>query len=70
MPLLYAIFALIIVGIGLWIINAFIPMAGSIKAILNLVVVISVVGGDVIAPCPSNSSEDPSICHGSGAVLC
>ena len=42
MPLLYAVFALILVGIGLWIVNTFIPMAGSIKAILNLVVVISV----------------------------
>ena len=42
MPLLYAVFTLILVGIGLWIINSFIPMAGSIKAILNLVVVISV----------------------------
>lgn len=42
MPLIYTVIALIIVGIGLWVINTFIPMAGSIKAILNIVVVVSV----------------------------
>ena len=33
----------IVVGVGLWLINRFIPMAGSIKSILNLVVVIFVI---------------------------
>lgn len=42
MPLIYMVFILILVGIGLWLINTFIPMAGSIKAILNAVVVVSV----------------------------
>jgi len=34
---------LIVVGILLWLVNRFIPMAGSIKSILNAVVVIVVV---------------------------
>jgi hypothetical protein len=42
MPLIYIVLALIVVGMGLWLINTFIPMAGSIKTILNVVVVISV----------------------------
>ena len=42
MPLIYLVFILILVGIGLWLINTFIPMAGSIKAILNAVVVVAV----------------------------
>ena len=36
-------FTLIVVGVILWLINRFIPMAGSIKSILNAVVVICVV---------------------------
>jgi undecaprenyl pyrophosphate phosphatase UppP len=36
---------LIVVGIGLWLINTYIPMAASIKAILNIVVVIAVCVG-------------------------
>jgi hypothetical protein len=31
-----------VVGMALWLINRFIPMAGSIKTILNVVVVVSV----------------------------
>jgi hypothetical protein len=42
MPLLNIVIALIIVGLGLWLINRFIPMAGSIKTILNVVVVVAV----------------------------
>jgi len=42
MPLLYIVLVLIVVGIGLWLINNYVPMAGSIKAILNAVVVIAV----------------------------
>ena len=43
MPLLYIVLVLIAVGIGLWLINNYIPMASAIKAILNAVVVIAVV---------------------------
>jgi hypothetical protein len=42
MPLIYIVLVLIVVGMALWLINAYIPMAGSIKAILNVVVVIAV----------------------------
>jgi hypothetical protein len=42
MPLLNLVVALIVVGVGLWLINRYIPMASSIKAILNVVVVVAV----------------------------
>ena len=42
MPLIYIVLVLIVVGMALWLINAYIPMAGSIKTILNVVVVIAV----------------------------
>jgi hypothetical protein len=43
MPLLHIFLVLIVVGVLLWLVNRFIPMAGSIKSILNAVVVIFVV---------------------------
>ena len=43
MPLLQVVMTLIVVGVLLWLVNRLIPMAGSIKSILNAVVVISVV---------------------------
>ncbi len=43
MPLLDIVVTLVIVGIILWLINRFIPMASSIKTILNVVVVIAVI---------------------------
>jgi hypothetical protein len=43
MPLLQIVIYLIVVGVLLWLVNNFIPMAGSIKSILNAVVVIFVV---------------------------
>ena len=43
MPLIQVFIALILVGVLLWLVNRFIPMAGSIKSILNAVVVICVV---------------------------
>jgi hypothetical protein len=43
MPLVYIVLVLIVVGVGLWLINTYIPMAGSIKTILNVVVVVAVV---------------------------
>ena len=42
MPLINLIIALIVVGMALWLVNRFIPMASSIKTILNAVVVIAV----------------------------
>ncbi|MGA2410923.1 MAG: Thivi_2564 family membrane protein [Candidatus Binataceae bacterium] len=42
MTLLNIIVILVIVGLILWLINAFIPMAGGIKALLNVVVFIVV----------------------------
>ena len=42
-PLLQVIIALIVVGVLLALINRYIPMAASIKSILNAVVVIAVV---------------------------
>ncbi len=43
MSLIYVIIVLIAVGVILWLINRFIPMASSIKTILNVVVIIVVV---------------------------
>ncbi len=43
MPLIQILVALIVVGVLLWLVNNFIPMAGSIKSIFNAVVVIVVV---------------------------
>ena len=43
MPLLQLLGILIVVGVLLWLVNRFIPMQGSIKSILNGVVVIAVV---------------------------
>ncbi len=43
MPLINIILILIIIGVLLWLINTYIPMARPIKAILNAVVVICVI---------------------------
>ncbi len=43
MPLIHVVLVLVVVGVLLWLINAYIPMAGSIKSILNGVVIIVVV---------------------------
>ena len=42
-PLIYAVLVLVVVGVILWLVNNFIPMASSIKSILNIVVVIAVI---------------------------
>jgi hypothetical protein len=42
MPLLNLVVVLVVVGVLLYLINRFIPMASSIKTILNVVVVICV----------------------------
>ncbi len=43
MPILNVVLVLIVVGVVLWLINAFIPMQRTIKSILNVVVIIVVV---------------------------
>jgi hypothetical protein len=43
MPLLQVALSLIVVGVLLWLVNTYIPMARSIKAILNAFVTIVVV---------------------------
>ena len=62
MPLINVVLTLIVVGVVLWLINTYIPMQGTIKKILNIVVVIVVVlwllygfgvinnGGDIHLP--------------------
>jgi hypothetical protein len=42
MPLLNIVVMLIVVGVGLYLINRYVPMASSIKSILNVVVVVVV----------------------------
>ena len=46
MPLVNLVVALIVVGMALWLVNRYIPMASSIKTILNVVVVVAV--GDFV----------------------
>jgi cation transporter-like permease len=43
MPLIQLLEVLIVVGVLLWLVNRFIPMQGTIKSILNGVVVIALV---------------------------
>ncbi len=43
MSLITLVLVLIVVGVLLWLINTYIPMRGTIKSILNAVVVIAVV---------------------------
>ncbi len=43
MPLITVVVTLVVVGLILWLINNYIPMNGTIKMILNLVVVIAVI---------------------------
>ncbi len=43
MPILYIALALIIIGVLMWLVNTYIPMASSIKSLLNAVVVIATV---------------------------
>ena len=43
MPLINIVLVLIVIGVVLWLINNYIPMASGIKTILNVVVVIAAV---------------------------
>jgi len=42
MPLVNLVVALVVVGVVLYLINRYIPMASSIKTIMNVVVVVAV----------------------------
>jgi len=42
MPLINIVVVLIVIGVALWLVNSYIPMASSIKSILNVVVVVAV----------------------------
>lgn len=41
--LITVVIVLVVVGLVLWLINRYIPMASSIKSILNIVVIIAVI---------------------------
>ncbi|MFZ3044462.1 MAG: Thivi_2564 family membrane protein [Desulfatirhabdiaceae bacterium] len=43
MPLIQLVIILVVVGVVLWMINSYIPMQSTIKTILNVVVIISVI---------------------------
>lgn len=43
MPLVTVVITLLVVGVLLWLVNTYIPMQGTIKGILNAIVVIAVV---------------------------
>jgi hypothetical protein len=40
MPILYLILMLVIIGVVLWLVNTYIPMAAPVKTILNVVVIL------------------------------
>jgi len=43
MPLLSTVLTLIVIGVLLWLVNSYIPMAAPIRKILNILVVVVVV---------------------------
>ena len=43
MPLVTVVITILVVGVLLWLVNSYIPMQGTIKGILNAVVVIVLV---------------------------
>jgi hypothetical protein len=43
MPLLHVVLVIVVVGVLLWLVNAYIPMQSTVKKILNAVVVIVLV---------------------------
>lgn len=43
MSLIMIVIVLVVIGFLLWLINTYVPMAGSIKTILNAVVIIAVI---------------------------
>ncbi len=43
MPLFQIVLVLVVIGVLLWLVNSYIPMQGTIKSLLNAVVVIATV---------------------------
>jgi UDP-N-acetylmuramyl pentapeptide phosphotransferase/UDP-N-acetylglucosamine-1-phosphate transferase len=43
MPLIQFVVILVVVGVILWLVNTYIPMNGTIKGILNVIVIIAVI---------------------------
>ena len=43
MPLIQLVIILVVVGVILWVINSYIPMQSTIKKILNIVVIVTVI---------------------------
>jgi hypothetical protein len=43
MPIVEVVIVLIIVGVLLWLINTYIPMASAVKSLLNIVVVLALI---------------------------
>lgn len=43
MPLIQLVIILVVVGVVLWVINAYIPMQATVKKILNVVVILAVI---------------------------
>jgi hypothetical protein len=43
MPVLQLVITLVVAGVGLWLINKYIPMDGKVKKILNAVVVFIII---------------------------
>ncbi|MHB8147220.1 MAG: Thivi_2564 family membrane protein [Vulcanimicrobiaceae bacterium] len=41
--LIHVVIVLVVVGVLLWLINTYLPMASSIKSILNFVVIVAVI---------------------------
>jgi uncharacterized protein YhhL (DUF1145 family) len=42
MPLLNLVVILVVIGVGLYLLNTYVPMAAPIKTILNVVVIVAV----------------------------
>jgi hypothetical protein len=42
-PIVEVVIVLIVVGVVLWLINTYIPMASAVKSLLNIVVVIALI---------------------------
>jgi hypothetical protein len=42
-PLLEVVIVLIVVGVLLWLVNSYVPMASAVKSLLNAVVVIALI---------------------------
>jgi hypothetical protein len=43
MPIVEVVVVLIVVGVLLWLINSYIPMASAVKSLLNIIVVLALI---------------------------